>query len=306
MIRRILTAAVAALLLTAAGCSDEKDAKSVTAQPPFWQVEHPDSGAVMYMMGSMHVGEEGLQYPDYVLDALDSCDTLAVELDVSACTREEIVTASRQLLMPDDTDAKQCFGDDYDAVVDFLKEKKLYEKAMEEFIPFFWGSSVALVVAEECGLDSEYGSEEVILARAKEQGKHIHEIESLAEQYAMMAAIPMDIQVMTVLDAVGEENYASQISATREMYEDWVTFDTEGLESLGEMPDLPDELKESYAEYNDLMYVERQQGMAEYAAQSLENGGGVFMMVGAAHFYVEEDIITLLERDGYIVTEVRG
>jgi len=30
------------------------------------------------------------------------------------------------------------------------------------------------------------------------------------------------------------------------------------------------------------------------------------MLVGAAHFYVEEDILTLLEAEGYTITEVRS
>ncbi len=299
---RIATALCAVLLLT--GCAPKQPAETVIAQPPFWAAEHPGSGAVVYMLGSMHVGEDGIVYPEYVTSAFDSCDTVAVEVDVDGCTYEEIVSASRQLLMPDDTSAQECFGEDYGEVVDFLREMGVYERAMEEFIPYYWCSSLTLMMAEESGLSSDYGTESIFLARARAQDKQIAEIESIAEQYAMMADIPMDVQVQSVLDTVGDENYEAQVAATRQMYEDWLCFDEEELEQLND--DGSGELPEGYDEFMRLMYLDRQMLMADYIADCLENGRDVFVIVGAAHFYIEEDILTLLEQQGYIIRPIRG
>lgn len=298
---------IAAVTLLLTGCSlSDGEKKTSVVQPPFWVAEHPESGAVIYMLGSMHVGEEGAVYPDYVTEAFESCSTLAVELDSDSYSYEELVSASKYLLMPEGLTAEQCFGDDYDKVVDFLKEKDVYHRTLEQFTPYYWASSLTMLIAEDCGLLSEYGTETVFRSMAKEQGKEIVEIESLSEQYAMMAEIPMSVQVETVLSGIGEENYAEQVAVTREMYEDWASFDSEGLESLDEEAEgVSQELQTDYIIFNDMMYNDRQKRMAEFAADCLENGEDVFMTVGAAHFFVGEDIISLLEQKGYIVREVR-
>ncbi len=302
---RHITAAISALfLLIPCGCSAKQDTQPVTAQPPFWIAEHPESGAAVYMLGSMHVGEKGLLYPEYVTSAFDSSDIIAVEVDVDACTYQEIVEASRELLLPDDTSVEECLGEQYGEVVEFMRDKKVYEKAMEEFIPYYWCSALTLQISEDCGLSSEYGTESILLARARNQGKQIEEIESLSGQYAMMADIPMDVQVQTLLDTVGEENYAEQLTATRDMYEDWLYFDIDGLESLND--DGADEAPEGYEEFMQLMYLDRQEHMAEYISGCLEDGSNAFVIVGAAHFFIEDDIITLLENSGYTVREIRG
>ncbi len=301
MIKRS-AALIAAALLLFTGCAD-KAPSEVIAQPPFWVAENEENGAKIYLLGTMHVGEKGITYPEYVTAAFESCDVVAVEIDTEHCSEDEMLSASTRLLMPDGITAKECFGEDYDEVVSFLTEKEVYHRSMEIFIPYYWGSALTMLIAEDCGLSPEYGTESIFIDMAWEQNKKIFEIESLAEQYGMMAEIPMSVQVETVLSGIGEENYAEQVAATRKMYEDWLNFDTEGLESLNE--DM-DELDEDYEAFNDMMYIERQQRMAKYAARCLERGEKVFMMVGAAHFYIEDDIITLLEDSGYTVRELRA
>ena len=305
MIRRAAAFAAAAIMLLT-GCA-ERSSEPVTAQPPFWVVENKDTGAVLYMLGTMHVGEKGIVYPEYVTAAFDCCDIVAVELDTEHISEDEALSASALLLMPDGAAAKECFGEHYDEVVAFLKEKGVYHISMEIFIPYYWGTALTMLIAEDCGLSSEYGTEAIFIDMAWDQKKQIVEIESLSEQYAMMADIPVSVQVDTVLSGIGEENYAMQVEATRAMYEDWLRFDTEGLESLNdEMEGASEELDEDYELFNDMMYIDRQKKMAEFAESCLQSGEKVFMMVGAAHFYIEEDIITLLEDSGYTVREIRA
>ncbi len=296
-------ALLAGALLLCTGCSAEKE---IIATPPFWVVENPDNGATLYLLGSMHVGESGLTYPDYVMEAYNSCDTLAVELDTREYEQSELAQAAQHLVLPDGTTMEQLLGEDYEPTVQFLKRRSIYDKRMESFVPYYWCSTLTMDIARECDLYSVYGTESQLLALAHREGKQIAEIESFDKQYAMMAAIPMDIQVMTLLESIGKDNYQSQIDATREMYEDWLYFDEEGLESLNEIGDIPEDMTESYGEFIDLMYNDRQREMAEFALDCLGSGEDVFMMVGAAHFYIGEDILTLLEQEGYAVCAVRS
>ncbi len=301
-IKKRISALLAGALLLGCGCSAEKE---VLATPPFWVVENQENGATLYLLGSMHVGESGLVYPNYVLDAYSSCDTVAVELDTMDYERSELTAAAQYLLLPDGTTAEELLGDSYRDTVDFLKQRSLYDKSFEDVIPYFWCSSMAMDIAGKCDLYAAYGTEAHFLGMAHSDGKQIAEIESFAEQYAMMAEIPMEIQLMTLENSIGSENYAVQVQSTRELYEDWLYFDVEGLESLDDSSEVPEELQESYAEFLDLMYNDRQSAMAEFALDCLDGGEDVFMLVGAAHFFVGEDIITLLEQNGYTATAIR-
>ncbi len=292
------------VLLGAAGCSVGAP-EPIQATPPFWEVTHPESGARLYLLGSMHVGEEGIAYPEYILSAFDSCDTVAVEVDTQNYEYSELVQASRWLLTPDSTSTAECLGESYELTVEFLKKKGVYQQALEEYIPYYWCSTLTMGIAEECGLSAEYGTEAIFLTMAGKQDKQIVEIESLEQQYSMMAAIPMEVQVQTLTQSIGDDNYAQQVEATREMYEDWLQFDEQGLEALNEDSIADSDSVEGYEKFIELMYISRQQRMAAFAAECLESGEDVFMLVGAAHFYIEEDILTLLGNERYIIEEIR-
>ncbi len=278
--------------------------------PPFWVVEDAETGATLYLLGSMHVGKPNTVYPDYVMDAYESCDKIAAELDTIAANEdlETAIAGAQMLLCPAGTTAADHFGDDYDAVVEFCKEKGLPVSLLDYYVPYYWASNITMLVAQDAELYSEYGTESYFLAKAHEDGKTIIEVESALEQYEMMASIPMEIQVQSVTDCLGEEGYQAQIDAIHLLYDAWSTFDDEALEGLNSdtaaIPEGIDE--ESYNEYVDLMYIDRQVTMGDAAVDFLKSGDDVFMFVGAAHFYIEDDILTNLENAGYTVTAVDG
>lgn len=290
------------------GSQDNVQHEPVEVIPPFWTVEDKESGATLYMMGSMHLGEPGVTYPDYVMDAYESCDKMAVEINSLAPDMNELITGMQKLVLPTGTTLKDCMGEeDYNSTVKFMKDRNLYNAQLDSYIPYYLCSSMAVVMAGETGLSSEYGTEAIFLAKAAEDGKEIIEIESIGAQYSMMADIPMTVQVESLKSVTSEDGYAEELASTKELYEGWKTFDTEYLETLNDVDysDIPEEMIPDFEKFQSMMYGDRQVGMAEKAVEFLESGEDVFMFVGAAHYYIEDDIITLLERAGYEVNEVR-
>ncbi|MBE6901089.1 MAG: TraB/GumN family protein [Ruminococcaceae bacterium] len=303
-------AAALVLLISAlalGGCTRVEEDQPVELTPPFWEVHDEQTGGTLYLLGSMHVGKKDTYYPDYVLDAYESSTVIAAEVDTEA-EQSVILEGMQHLMCPVGTDAKAFFGEDYTRVTDFMKSKGLYTPALDGYIPYFWSSYLSTAVAEECRLYSNYGSETFFLESAHEDEKTIVEIESFDEQYLMMSEIPMSIQLLSIDLAIGEEHYAEQQESTKALYEAWSTFDEKALETLNTSlyDGVPPELNEDYAAFVDMMYIDRQQKMADAAVELLKSGDTSFMLVGAAHFYVEEDILTLLEAEGYTITEVRS
>lgn len=321
-LKTILAGALCCAMLTScAGKTTESTAVSDTTSegtdatvektvlaPPFWVVEDAKTGGTLYLLGSMHVGKPNTAYPDYVMDAYEACDTIAAELDTVAAN-EDIqgsIEAMQYIMCPAGTTAADYFGDDYEAVVEFCDQKGLATTLMEYYVPYYWASSLSVLAAQDGGLYSNYGTETYFLGKAHEDGKTIVEIESASEQYEMMGSIPMSIQVQSVTDCIGDENFQLQIEGMQALYDAWAAFDDEALETLNaDTAAVPEGLDEAeYNEFFDLMYIDRQVTMGEAAVEFLESGEDVFMFVGAAHFYIEEDILTYLENAGYTINAV--
>ena len=302
MKKRIAALVLSALCLCGCAAPAEKS-ETVQVAPPFWSAYDEDSGGTLYLLGSMHFGPAETEYPDYVMDAFSDCDTVAFELDISRT--DDAVQAAEVLLCKAGESAKDILGGDYDGTVSYMKRHGWYLPALEGYIPYYWVSHISNILTEECGLYSQYGSEHYFLGLAKENGKEIAEIESFEMQYGMMADIPAAVQKLALLECIGDDNYAKQKQSMKELYAAWSSFDEEYLSQMKLFEEIPEGMEQDCETAQWMMYDSRQERMAEFAATSLESGEDVFMLVGAAHFYVGRDIITLLKEQGYTVCPIR-
>lgn len=289
------------------GTSDNTSAEMIT--PPFWVVKDNETGGTLYLLGSMHAGKKNTAYPEYIWEAYENSNAIAVELDIIEANQdmEAQLAGLQHLLCPAGKTTKDYLGDDYDRVAEFFTAKGLPTAVLDYYVPYYWASNISTLTVIDAGLDTNCGTESIFIAKAHEDGKTVLEIESIEAQFKMMGEIPMDIQVQSLIESVGDENYQIQVAAMLQLYNAWSTFDVEQLEALCNVAGtVPEGQEEAYNEYFALMYYDRQQDMGKFAVEMLKSGGSIFMFVGAAHFYVEEDIITYLENAGYTVTAVDG
>lgn len=287
---------IAALLFS--GC-EAKPRESV--KPPFWAICDEESGGMVYMLGSMHVGSNA-EYPEEVMNAFEKSDIIACEVDTVELSRDSgrLSEAMEFMKCPDGINAADCFGDSYEDIQDFFMEKGIYNSVYDDYLPTVWSSLLTSRAARDAGYLSDYGTETIFLNLAKRQKKQILEIESAEFQYALNASQPMVLQVYNVQSVINE-NYESALSQIQELYRAWSSFDSEELERLCSDENIPEELSKEYAEFYQAMYADRQENMAEYITKFLKDGETAFVMVGAMHYYAEPDILTLLGDEGYSV-----
>ena len=269
--------------------------------PPFFKVTDESTGGVVYLLGTMHVGVENTIYPDGVYAAVDECELLAVEVDLQALesNRAELSAALKILECKDET-AADFLGDDYSEIKDFFVRQRIYSAALDRYIPVMWTSTLTNKIAGDCGYSSQYGTERVLLSYAKKRGFDVYELESVAEQYQMNANEPRELQCYILKYAV-ETDLEIQMEQMNELYRAWSEGSFDALEQmiLEDLP--PEEYAEQYAEYYTAMYEDRQRKMAEYAVQTLKNGGKAFIAVGAMHFFAAPDILDFIEAEGYTI-----
>lgn len=272
--------------------------------PPFFKAVDGETGGVVYMLGTMHVGLKNTVYPDEVYAALDESDVLAAELDLLALdeNRAELAEAMR-IMELDGMTAEEYIGDDYREIKDWFAEKGLYNTAYEKYIPAVWSSMLANKLAEDAGYSSDLGTDRTLLTYAKKRDKRIHELESAAEQYRINANEGRELQIYSLLTSV-RTDYDEQIRQMRDLYSAWASGDIPALEQMLAADEYPEELAEQYDKFYFEMYEERQVKMAEYIADTLKNGEKAFVAVGAMHYAAAPDIIDLLEEMGYSVERV--
>ncbi len=300
--KKLLAALLCGVLILFSGCRDnkaEKHKEPFDTHPPFYKIENAETGAAVYMLGSMHVVKDDAVYPQIIYSALDECDTLAVEVDIQALEADSAAAAEAIAVLqcPSGTTAKDYMGEDYSSVVSKFKKKRLYSRAYENYIPALWSSVWSNQAAEDCGFYGDFGTDIVMLTYAKYKGKRIEEIETAKEQYQINAGVSPELQMLMLNEtlALSEEETQAQFDA---LYNAWKTGDTEALKALAEEEaELPEELRADYDSYYDAMYTKRQRKMADYIEEKLEGGGKTFVVVGALHYAAPPSIIDNLEND---------
>lgn len=314
---RVAAALVSAVLLC--GCSgirEDRQPLEVNTSPvvdnncvtpPFWVVEDESTGAQVFLLGSMHAGAAGSEYPDYILEALRNSSWVAPEMDTISFSSDFFLQQKCvKYLQLSRTTAKELLGASYDSTVSYFRSKGIWQDVMEQMTPFYWASAASGLVVSQAGLDTELGTENVLLEIAHKEGIKVREIEGGEAQYRMMGEIPMSVQLQTLAECVGDDNIKSQAEASAELYNAWSRFDEDYFSTLTvydpEEVDNPDD----WQSYYDMMYTDRQKKMADFITEALKNGEQGFVFVGAMHFYAAPSVICLLEQAGYEVTAIHG
>ncbi|MCH5204097.1 MAG: TraB/GumN family protein [Oscillospiraceae bacterium] len=293
--KAFILAAILLFSLLLGGCeffSEKYEPKPVS--PPFFTVRDESTGGVVYMLGTMHAAENGVEYPEEIYKAIDECSIVAVEVDLIALDQNKsAVNEAMKLLECKTGITADILGDDYSEIKRFFAEKGIYNTAFDRYLPVFWSAQLSNKIASDCGYYSENGTDRAVIKYAMKNNKDIFEFESIYEQYKMNSMESPALQAFALKDAVNTP-YDEQLSMMRELYRAWSEGDTDALEKLLEGDEIPEELGGDYDEYYAAMYTDRQRKMAERISEWLAEGKKVFVAVGAMHFVAEPDILDFL------------
>ena len=292
---------VMSLVFLLCGCENiTQKAEPKLVNPPFFTVRDEKTGGVVYMLGTMHVAENGVEYPDEIYAALDECSLVAVEVDLIALenNKSELNEAMKLLECKTGT-TSDILGESYGEIKNFFAEKGLYNVAYDKYLPVTWSSVLSNKIAADCGFYSENGTDRAVIKYAMKKNKEIFEFESVYEQYKMNAEESPALQKFALESAVNTP-YDEQLSDMKELYRAWSTNDIKALENMLEealdSDAVPDEIEKDYADYYTAMYTNRQQKMALQISEWLAQGKKVFVAVGAMHFVAAPDILDFLEK----------
>ncbi len=310
--KRIIALVLAVLMLVfAAGCTKEE--KKPEGSTPLLYKVTDESGNTAWLFGSIHIGRDDFYpLPDYVMNAFEGSDALAVEADIVAF--ESDMNAQMDVLLPmmymDGTDISDHIPEEvYVSAVDILEENDLYNFALDYYIISLWWNFVDNCAYLQLEVDIEGGIDRFLLDKAKEEGKEVLEVESVEFQYGMMADFSEELQLYLLESSI--ESYGD-LDAMKAELDEMMDLWAEGNEEkfaayLNEESDeeMTAEEEALYEEYNKAMLTDRNIGMADYAEEALKSGKEVFICVGAAHIVGDDAVVELLRDRGYTVEIVR-
>jgi uncharacterized protein YbaP (TraB family) len=292
----------AAISLIAASCR-AADAKDSSAPKVFMWKATKDTGAVIYLVGSMHLAMPNLYpLPQPMEEAFDNADTLVVEADITKIDRDamrkkmdEIGTYPKGDLL-----SRHLSSDGSALLKTFCKENGLSMLAFERMKPWVASMTLKMILAQKAGLNPSSGIDQHFLTAAAEKHKRVVELESPEFQFNLLAGLAdasmeLDLQ-HTLIDAPRMRDMV------KELTDAWRAGDAAAVDRITHTLDTDDDpaLQDMEKALND----DRNGPMAEKIAANAGSDHELFIVVGAAHLVGDQGVLHRLEAKGFHVTQV--
>ena len=153
--------------------TDSPSAQTTTLAEPkpsgmlFWEATDPYGPGKLYLLGSIHVADtEIYPFPDIIMSAFDSSDSLAVEVDIIAFESDISMMLNTMKLMyyPDMSKISDHMPSElYSRAKRYLGDAGNYSVVYDSMIPIFWSNIIDAVNIEKSGLSPKYGVDRFFL-----------------------------------------------------------------------------------------------------------------------------------------------
>jgi uncharacterized protein YbaP (TraB family) len=262
---------------------------------PLYLWRYRNGQATVYLGGSVHILKPGLYpLPVQYQQAFDAADRLVLEINLGAYTPQQMQFKAMQFgMLPDAQQLTDIMRPTvYAKLAAITAEYGLPLAQLARFKPSFVTQQLALLALISVGYDPSQGVETYFTQQA--QDKEILELESVDFQLGLLMGQPLDAQVRMVEDTLLQMDEFEPFTA--DLITAWLSGDDETFKQAFDAQSGAS--VESQAFMRKLM-GERNIGMADKISGYLASQGSYFVLVGAAHYIGEDNIIQLLERQGF-------
>lgn len=256
-----------------------------------WKIEHAGQ-APSFLFGTIHLADPRVtSLPAPVMQRFDQADSFTMEVVVD----ESAMTQMKQtMFFQDERTLEGVLG-----AARYQKVKRALARhgtplAHEPSKQKPWVVATTLAVPPQTNfLDLK------LQARAIEQRKPLHALESMQEQLSIFDDLSLSDQIALVDDALAQHPQLAQ--RIEEMVRAYVARDLDEIRAIGDRDPLADaDLQERVMHR---LVVERNRRMLERMRPRLAEGNA-FIAVGALHLPGENGLLQLLEQAGYNVHAV--
>ncbi len=262
------------------------------AQSLLWRVEVPGAGAPSWVFGTMHARcSQDIRISDTLLHALNSAEALALELDLDDPALPGGI--AKYAFMPKDSTLRTLLAPgEYDTLSAYLRDSvSMPIPNIESMRPLFL---IGLLIGKVLGC-TPVAYEDRLMSIARAKGKEVVGIETVEEQFAAFATIPLREQAHMVL------NMIRGMDKTREEFRRLdAAYSSADLDTLLA---LAQESEAEYGRYDEALLSDRNHKWIPRLLKAARSRSTLFA-VGAGHLPGSEGILSLLRIAGCTVTPV--
>lgn len=250
----------------------------------------------VYLLGSIHVlrpQDGGL--PAAANLAYEDAEQLVMEIDLDEPRETDPMTLlaemQRVAVLPAGESLRSVLGAQFDDVNARARAAGLDLALVDQFAPWFVATTILQLELAKRGFSPEFGIEQILAKRAADDDKPIRGLETSAEQFALIAGMPLPLQKRFLLMTLEE---ADQIDAeVGELVEAWRKGDVARLAELlsGEFEEFPDLYRR--------LTVDRNRAWIGPLVDLLDDRDDYLVVVGALHLVGDDSVIELLEARGF-------
>lgn len=283
---------------------------STDINPPLWKVSDPDSGNSIYLLGTIHMLPKDVSdYPSDLMDIYNSCDSIAVEYDVTTLTTDANAQMEylNSMIYNDGSSIKDHISvETYNKAKEYFDSIGAYSEMLDQYTTGYWINQLQTVMLLRLENMNLSGTDTYFISKAQEDGKEIINIEELSMQTEALNAYSddfADYNISEMVDNIDDINdFAESYS---ELYNMWSKGSGDiPIDMDSDLEELPDDLKDDYEAYVNIILDDRNQYMAEKASSYIKDGKNCLFMVGAAHYSGDNGVDNLLEEMGYTVEKI--
>lgn len=262
--------------------------------PALWVVSDADS--TIYLYGTFHLLRPTTAWGSAKVDqAFDSASEVWFEVE-NPDDQAAVGAIVQQLgLSPDRPLSSLLTAEEFATLDTAAKALGASGAQLDPLRP--WLASLQLAVAGivKAGFDPQAGVDRILIARAKEAGKPVKGLETVAEQIGFIANLSEETQLDMLRSSL--EDFSEAETLLNQMSTAWATGD---VESLGRL--VVTETRIESPELYEAIFVRRNRNWADQIQILLAGSGTVFIAVGAGHLAGDESVQEILEDRGVTVT----
>jgi uncharacterized protein YbaP (TraB family) len=254
-----------------------------------WKLKQ--GAATVYLLGSVHaLTADEYPLPESMERAFDAADQTVFEVDLVSSSDQKIARLIQELGFYSPPLSLQTELSD-DTLV--LLEKHLASKgqslaSVKRMKPWFLSLTLALQELEALEFDANLGIDQYFQGKARLKNKPVLQLESIEEQFELLASDPDDIQELSLRSGIEESD---QVEVhINELISAWRVGDAEAMWRTGTNTDHYPQLEVQMKKLID----DRNLKMAEKISVYLDSDKTTLVVVGALHMGGSHGILKLL------------
>lgn len=261
---------------------------SVLSEPLYWSAVKGKKELMIF--GSVHVGnEEMYPLPDLIIDYLENSDGLIVEADIRKNHNIEYPTANYKSEDVLSQELKQ-------KLVEVGNSMNLYSQTLLMSPPWASALTIQMKQLESLGLETQYGIDSFLITKATLNDVPVLGFEDLQFQIDLLTKLPKDGEQLLTSALEEWDNSASSVEC---MIESWQSGDADNLIELGVSSEISPEMNTRFVYSRNHDWVRRLNDNKFIAENSKH-----LVVVGTLHLVGEQNLLSLLKEDGYIVEQL--